>query len=718
MAADVVEIGPFTGGLNNASDSSSIGDVDLTRLVNLELDFDGALTSRPPIEVDTLPLPTGDSITVLGFYSLGSADYLIANDGDTRTYSWNGTAWTLITALFAATDFVQYRDEIHLLHNVADGGVWDNATFTQDTDMPQGTRIVLFKERLWISNGTDSRVYVSDFDISNPVLWNNDFITVSGGDGETVLDLIPYFDTLVIFKEHSTYRFSYESNPALGAIVLISDSIGITATGCAVAHENSIFTMYRENVYDFTNYQFLHISDKINLESSFSPSDYTTAFALSVWADRLFVAFKGLCYVYGLRTKTWSEWVSPVAGKIGRVFSVPNSAVTSSGIIDSFASATTDVPSAEYRSESFATSSEPFIWTDPLLAGASPGDIMLIHYRSKGTTALAAPPSIDGEAFSLLGSIAYAPNLSATYVKELTSDDISHEDISVSSAGASFTSAHLFTICLLKNVTLDDLEYAESTSSTATTAPEIVRALTEPTFSVILASGHTTYSSVTAPPAGWDEEFNVTDEGIQAVVSHKVVPKNGTLIAPGLWDATSPPSTSSGYVFLYQTHVNFTITQSEPQVAFKIINDVDSVDETFTCYVKTKYYDYGNVSRFKRLMWWGIDCILNSKLTATIDPAQHVLDKTWADLAEISWDSVLLFTWDRPLNTGAEIVDTVEVGVSVTGRKFVKFLKSNRFRKISYELEFNVDGTAATLAKIFKIVTVIGQKAKVPKRVN
>ena len=77
-------IGPFVKGLNTFSDPSAVPDDGLAELLNMELDLDGSLMSRPPFH-DTginMPLQVSGNMVILGFYytPLG-AEYLIGTDG-------------------------------------------------------------------------------------------------------------------------------------------------------------------------------------------------------------------------------------------------------------------------------------------------------------------------------------------------------------------------------------------------------------------------------------------------------------------------------------------------------------------------------------------------------------------------------------------------------------------------------------------------------------
>lgn len=742
--ADFVEIGPFTGGLNTATEPSSIGDNDLVSLKNLELQPDGALTTRPPIYVASDPLPTGDRINMIGFYSVGNEHSLIASDGDSATYAWKDGAWTLITDEFAATDGAQYRDEYYLIHDTEPGGVWDGSSFTQNNDIPTGNRIVLFKDRLWISKGigaaNSSRIYVSDFDSSNPVLWNGDFLTVAGGDGQDIVDIIPYYDMLIVFKTHSTYRFVYDSNPALGSVVLVSGDIGLTHTGCVASYENAIFTMYQNNVYDFTNLQYRKINDKLELRSDVPSTEYVRVCGISIWSNRLFVTYKGMCFVYNLVTRTWSEWESERVGTIGKIIPVPTD--ENLAVIEPLRTLggwdNLKVIKLAARINYTYTTAGPYTFNmaNALSNGVTPGDILLLlvhryyqglDYHKVKSVYINSDPS--QELSPLHTTTSAASSFVGLYARELEEGEISDSiDITLVSENFEelFQDQMIAYPVVISGADVNRILVAGVNGESANKrSPALVRDSNPPSnsLSVIFASGHHDdpwLFTLNGPPGAWNEV--VTDRrswsgspGIVYAIDAGVayLAQNSTTITPEPW-AVSNLGEGFG---AYYMHVNFIPKQVPRGIVYGVADTHPAeVEEPFDCFIKTKYYDYANAANFKRLMWWGADAAINTKVTARLDPTQYAVNKTWKELEDLTWDSPDLYTWSRPLVPGITVEDSTTVGYELSGRKFIKFLKSIRFRKLSYELAFSSTGVDET--KVFKLVTVIGQKAKVPRRVN
>lgn len=330
MAIEGIRLGPFIGGLNIASDPASIGDSDVAVLENLELDLDGALVSRPPINhiQPNIPVVSGqpDQLKLIGHYvTPQGASYLIAHNGN-ATYYRSGSLWHKICD-FPAADIAQYRDRLWLVspvgHPEGSGG-WDLATnFQTVATMPHGATIVAHKERLWIGLGEDatengSRIYYSE--VGQPNVWpgGGDYFNVSAGDGENVVAMFLYYNDLLIFKTRSTYRFSYSSSPETGVVSKVSETVGAASRDSVVAHENSLYVVFGTKVYEVSNYNFNQINHKVPLVSSSYDQTLLYRVTISAWNDRLIVNYFGTTYVYSLRTSTWSTWTS-VHAVIGKV---------------------------------------------------------------------------------------------------------------------------------------------------------------------------------------------------------------------------------------------------------------------------------------------------------------------------------------------------------------------------------------------------------------
>jgi len=329
MPGSSVQVGPFIGGLNTFSDPTAIADNELTVCTNFELDLDGSLKSRPPIEdlgID-FPLGTTGDIHFLGNYQVSQTEtYLLASDEDTNTYYFDGSTWNLITNTIAAAAFVQFDDKAWLAAPVGSanpGGYWTpSGGFTADANMPKGECMVVFKGRLWVAEGRDStnqgtRLYRSQT-VADPSLWiaSNDFVDVGSGDGQNIVQLVVYFNTLLIFRTSSIYGLQYTTDPAAAVISLVVPTVGLNSLYAITTFESYIYFMYDDKAYEFSNNRATQINVKTPFAAVDTTSGYHTEYAVSEFNRRIVFTYFDQMFVYSLRTRAWTKWESTQFGSL------------------------------------------------------------------------------------------------------------------------------------------------------------------------------------------------------------------------------------------------------------------------------------------------------------------------------------------------------------------------------------------------------------------
>lgn len=327
---DKVRLGPFVGGLNTFSDPTAIEDTEVTECVNFEPDIDGSLVSRPPIVSLGIALPAG-TLNVLGFFEADTgAKYLIASDRVNTTYYFTGSAWAVITDTFAATAIAQFRNDLWILPDTSasvTGGKWNPTTpFAADANMPKGGTMTVYKDRIWVGPGKNattngSRLYLSNVNAVWPSTPN--YFNVGPGDGQNIIDLAIYAESILIFKRSSTYRYAFSTDPTTGIVSRISDNIGALDKGCWTSYQNDLYVLFDNKVYQFTNYNYNQLNLKVPLIPENPSVALTEQGSISVWSDRLFVQYYDKTYVYSLRTRSWTTWETSVLGAIGRVWPIP-----------------------------------------------------------------------------------------------------------------------------------------------------------------------------------------------------------------------------------------------------------------------------------------------------------------------------------------------------------------------------------------------------------
>lgn len=327
MPANPVKIGPFTGGLNTYSDPSAVGDTECTDIQNFDVDLDGSLFSRPPITVkDTSGQVNGGTssstgkINALGWFihTSGEKYFIFSATGGTFARRYSDGLYSTITTTIAATCMVQYLNKIWLVASPASanpGGSWDGTTFTAVATMPKGAAALVYKERMFISGGrldTTNANRVSFSNAGNFTTWttSTDFFDVKAGDGQHIIDIKVFQDQIVIFKEDSTFLYSYDSSPARGAVRSINNVIGVAGTHCCVEYENSLYVYHEASVYQINNWNFTLTNLKVPFSNIVKFGGLTADATLSILHDRLIVRHFDGIYVFGLRTGTWTKWDS------------------------------------------------------------------------------------------------------------------------------------------------------------------------------------------------------------------------------------------------------------------------------------------------------------------------------------------------------------------------------------------------------------------------
>jgi hypothetical protein len=318
MGGQPVRLGPFTGGLNTISDPTTIADTELAEFLNFEQDLDGSLKSRTPFKEIVGHASFTERIVFLCEAIFGTDHYLIGSNVNGVWFFLNG-AFTLITNTFEAGAAVQYADKVYLVPKPGSGsgGKWDpSGGFVVVAAIPKGQSAEVHKERLYVCPGIKSTTNTSRLTFSNAGdldTWPaGNFIDVRQGDGTKLVDLTIFQDSIILFKEQSSYILSYDTQPSDATLRPISSTIGVNRQFNVVNYENQVYIFSGGWVYELTNLDFLRINVKVPfVRDDTVPSAFSDEFIfLSLLEDRLICRYYRKIYVYGLRTRTWSEWES------------------------------------------------------------------------------------------------------------------------------------------------------------------------------------------------------------------------------------------------------------------------------------------------------------------------------------------------------------------------------------------------------------------------
>lgn len=323
----------FTGGLNNYWDQSSIADNELAGIINFEFSTSGSLMSRPPIYAEksgatkiTTPV-ANQAVDIIGTYIRQDGVRFLVAVTTSKTWIFNVVAktWTEIAA-FKASDSTQYLNKIVLSSATAgQGGYWEAGTFTNTPSMPALNGIELFQTRFFgygvQGTTTANIIYWTNVSTAGPSgestsVWNwldsNSnymYVEIGGGDGQWITAIDQGYNDIVIFRNRSTYRYSYGDVPEEGTMQAMQQDIGAENKRSVVKFENAHFVLSGGILYKYQNWLYYPLNaQKVN----FKTYDFDKRFqhAVSIVGRRCLVWHNGSLYAYNLDTETWSEWES------------------------------------------------------------------------------------------------------------------------------------------------------------------------------------------------------------------------------------------------------------------------------------------------------------------------------------------------------------------------------------------------------------------------
>lgn len=326
----------------DVAEEATIADDELSLVVNMEQDIDGSLVSRPAIIVDSAgPTGIGSNLDIkpLGYYVRDDGVTFLVAAVSTYTYLYNidTKVWTQIWTT-AASSFTQYDNKVVLISTTVAGGYWEAGSFTSTPTMPLGQQIVFYQDRFWAfgarGTGDSTTVWFSKLTVISPpssiFTWatSTDFFTVSEGDGEWITALVPDTSALLIFRNSSTYQFTFPSAPSSGTLRVLSKTIGTENQWSIVAYESYYLAFSAGFLYQFINYRFYPLNvKKIAFKRTTLPNPVQYDIRVSIFGRRVMVWFYGSLYVYRLVTSTWSTWDSPLT-RAGHFLTIPPSSLS------------------------------------------------------------------------------------------------------------------------------------------------------------------------------------------------------------------------------------------------------------------------------------------------------------------------------------------------------------------------------------------------------
>jgi hypothetical protein len=205
------------------------------------------------------------------------------------------------------------------------GGYWTpTGGFVADVDMPKGSTLAVYKDRLWVASGGGTSSPTSMFYsklIVEGTIWATAAsreVQVSPGDGQAIVALQPYFGQLLVFRNQSIYSYSYATSTAAATISVLAPGIGLASPDCLVAYEAYLYFMYDDKAYEFVNARAQRINAQVPFAAA-NKAGVAFPFAVSVFGRRVLFSYYDYLYIFNVDTRTWTRWNSTVWGSIGKL---------------------------------------------------------------------------------------------------------------------------------------------------------------------------------------------------------------------------------------------------------------------------------------------------------------------------------------------------------------------------------------------------------------
>lgn len=149
-------------------------------------------------------------------------------------------------------------------------------------------------------------------------------------------------------------------------------------------------------------------------------------------------------------------------------------------------------------------------------------------------------------------------------------------------------------------------------------------------------------------------------------------------------------------------------------------NRVTGVDteETFTCKITTKTYDFDVSHVFKVMFWWGITIATLGDTRVQMVSPNAGAGYRWDDFATTTWDQLLLdgIKW----SSANPVVQksTVPSEIGAYSRKSLRFPKKTRFRQAFFTIETDAkpNDTGDAAVRMYDVTVLLKPKETVVKR--
>lgn len=334
MRTSPVVVEKFTGMRYLSAHEEAIEDTELVDAMNVVITEEGVIARRKGFDNVQNVTGTYNTAKILGRHSTSFKDcVIVSHAGGTALWSANGAVVEWNDAAFVNTSAaVQYDNQsfifswqtqqiLRLDSAGARTGSWANI---------QAALAIVHKGRIFACNNrfipTDNVRYSQVYtDPTNPN-WQGagawpaaNTISVSTGDGDNIIALAEYNDSLIIFKESSTWILYTDGSPTTGwQLKKLHGTIGCVGTYTPKVIGSLLYFMAVDGIYRTDGTTFEEISRPIaQVWRLFSHTSIQTMYARTgVEWDGLYIVQPDwnddIWYVFNTKNDTWTRWLTPV----------------------------------------------------------------------------------------------------------------------------------------------------------------------------------------------------------------------------------------------------------------------------------------------------------------------------------------------------------------------------------------------------------------------
>lgn len=240
----------YSGGLVTAYEPWQLRDNELPSVKNMKISKKGSIRSAQGFS------SAGACSPVLGLFPfyLSANDYLVRIQGLAVEHCINpwdvSPTWTNIETFVSVGEkftAMQYDDKLWYGDGVNDFRMWNGSSVTTYASAPKGNVSTVWRNQAWIAGvaANPSTLYYSRVD---------DFTSFSGGtagsitvnkqDGEAIVSIVPQGSSLIVIKDRSIWRVTYDFDQVTGTsfyvVVNISTQRGGISSRAAVLLNNDV----------------------------------------------------------------------------------------------------------------------------------------------------------------------------------------------------------------------------------------------------------------------------------------------------------------------------------------------------------------------------------------------------------------------------------------------------------------------------------------------